>query len=169
MKGKMLAVAVAVAVAAVGLFAITAGTASAGQAVHFKTSFSGKHRFPAGTICNFTYRQTFTATLIGTISPKAGIEVDKLTVLVTHTNVDTGYTLTEVDQNASIGPQDSAPSMTVGIFWHLRDASGKIVLVNAGKATFDPTTGDLISFTPNSGFDKSFAETICPLLGGSPA
>jgi hypothetical protein len=157
---------VAVAVAAVGLLAIMAGTANAQQATHFMGSFSAEHLFPAGTLCDFTYHQVFTGDVIVTISPKG--EIDKVTVNVTHTNVDTGYTLTEVDQNTSLQPPGSPTAMTVGISWHLRDASGKNVLVKAGKATFD-SAGDLVKFTPNSGFDQTFAGTICPLLGGSPA
>src|SRR5215471_3248386 len=158
----------AIAVAAVGLLAVTAGTANAGQAIHIKNDFTIHHRFPAGTLCDFTYRQVATIHFFGTISPSAGLEIDHVTADVTHINLDTGFTLTEVDHNTSIGPPDSAPSMTVGVFWHLRDGN-KNVLVKAGRATFDPATGDLISFTPNSGFDKSFADTICPLLGGGPA
>ena len=56
-----------------------------------------------------------------------------------------------------------------GIFWHLRDASGNKVLVKAGEETFDINTGELISFTPNGGFDQTFAQILCPALGGSPA
>jgi hypothetical protein len=56
-----------------------------------------------------------------------------------------------------------------GIFWHLRDASGHNVLVRAGEATFDASTGQLISFTPSSAQDQTFAQVICPALGGRPA
>jgi hypothetical protein len=91
-----------------------------------------------------------------------------VTAYVTHINVATGFTLTEVDHNATIGPSGSAGNFTVGVFWHLREGS-KNVLVKAGRATFDPNTGELLSFTPNPGFDKSFADTICPALGGNQA
>jgi hypothetical protein len=50
MNGKIVAVAVAV----IGLSAITAGTANAGQAIHLKNDFSFHQVFPAGTICDFT-------------------------------------------------------------------------------------------------------------------
>ena len=53
----------------------------------------------------------------------------------------------------------------VGVFWHLRDASGKMVLVHAGQLRFDET--GLIKFTPN--LNPDFAAVICPALGGNPA
>jgi hypothetical protein len=43
------------------------------------------------------------------------------------------------------------------------------VLVRAGEVTFDASTGQLISFTPNSAGDQTFAQVVCPALGGSPA
>jgi hypothetical protein len=89
----------------------------------------------------------------------------------THINLDTGYTLTETDEVVTqfpTTPFGSATLIEVGLFWHLRDASGNIVLVKAGTVTLDTATGE-VSGTPNSGFDKTFAETICPALGGNPA
>lgn len=59
--------------------------------------------------------------------------------------------------------------INAGIFWHLRDPSGKLVLVKAGEATFDTSTGQLIKFTPNSAQDQTTAQVICPALGGNPA
>jgi len=43
------------------------------------------------------------------------------------------------------------------------------VLVKARQAILDTATGNVISFTPNSGFDQTYAQIICPALGGSPA
>jgi len=63
----------------------------------------------------------------------------------------------------------SSTVMQVGIFWHLRDPSGHVVLVKARQAILDTATGNVISFTPNSGFDQTYAQIICPALGGSPA
>jgi hypothetical protein len=37
------------------------------------------------------------------------------------------------------------------------------------ELTYDATTGDIISFTPNSGWDQTAGQILCPLLGGSPA
>jgi hypothetical protein len=50
---------------------------------------------------------------------------------VTHTNLDTGYALTEVDHVTVTFDNDAGTQKQVGIVRHLRDASGKIVLVQA--------------------------------------
>ena len=85
--------------------------------------------------------------------------------LVTHVNVDTGYTLTERDQfDFTVYPDGT--SKQVGLVFDLRDASGKLVLVRAGQVVFDPS-GNVLKITPHMTAD--FAGTICPALGGSPA
>jgi hypothetical protein len=155
--------AIVATIAAVMLLAITASPADARQANQFKTSISEDTVYLAGAVCDFTYEQAFTADITVVDSPKG--ELDRVTTYVTHTNVDTGGQLTEVDQNTSLA---SSPT-EVGIFWHLRDSSGKNVLVKAGYVTIDPATGDIVRYTPNSGFNQTFAQTICPALGGNPA
>jgi hypothetical protein len=162
----------AAAAAALVLLAMVGGTARADPAFHEKFTRSFDFVFPAGTLCDFTYENLSTQTFIVTAPPPNDVVVVHITAYNTHINVDTGYTLTEVDQYVSQFPTTPFGSPTliqVGLFWHLRDASGKIVLVKAGEVTFDAATGEVVEFTPNSSFDKSFAETICPLLGGSPA
>jgi hypothetical protein len=60
-----------------------------------------------------------------------------------------------------------------GVIWHLRDADGRPVTVEAGqiRQTFVISDdGELIitnTFTP--GLTPDFAEVICPALGGHPA
>jgi type 1 fimbria pilin len=160
---------VALGVAAAVLFAVMAGAARADPATHDTFTFSGTVDLPAGTLCDFNYENAFTVTGIVTVAPNGDFTVT-MTEYNTHTNLDTGYSLTEVDHVTEV--VKAVPGTTyidAGIFWHLRDASGKIVLVKAGEATFDYATGELISFTPNSSYDQTFAETICPVLGGSPA
>jgi hypothetical protein len=166
-SGARRAFATTIAVVALVL-AATAGTARADQAFHVSFPISGDTVYPAGTICDFAYEQSYSGTITFTASPN-GTFTQLLAIDVTHTNVDSGYTLTEHDATVSVAQPDSSGYITSGIVWHLRDASGHIVLVRAGKAVFDLNTGNLISFTPNTGLDESFAETICPLLGGSPA
>ena len=85
---------------------------------------------------------------------------------VTHTNLDTGYVLTELDHVTVTFDNVAGTQKQVGIFWHLRDASGKIVLVQAGQVVFD-ASGDVIKVTPN--FNPDFAAVACPALGGQPA
>jgi len=165
LKKVMLAACVAVGtLATAGIGTALANT----PATHFRFSFSGENFFPAGTMCNFNMDETFTVVVNDVIAPN-GAGPLLLTENVTHTNVDTGYSLTEVDQVNAVGQPLSSTVMQVGIFWHLRDASGRVILVKAGAATFDTTTGNLISFTPNSSFDQTEAQIICPALGGSPA
>lgn len=146
-----------------------AGTALADNPTfHSRFTVSGETVFPAGTMCNFNIDNTFTAEVTFLIAPN-GANQTLVTANVTHTNLDTGYSLTEVDRDNAIARPLSSTVMQVGIFWHLRDAGGHVVLVQAGQATFDTTTGNLISFTPNSGFGQTEAQIICPALGGSPA
>ena len=146
-----------------------AGTAVAGSpAFHTRFSFSGQNVYPAGTLCDFTLSDTFTAEINFMAAPN-GQNATLVTANVTHTNEDTGYSLTEFDATNTLARPLSSTVMVVGLVWHLRDASGQVVLVQAGEATIDLATGNVISFTPNSSFDQSYAQIICPALGGSPA
>jgi hypothetical protein len=164
MKGMILG---AAAVAA-ALLTITAGTARA-DATHYSFPYTiGPQVFPAGTLCDFDFESVTNGFQIETDVSNGLIAVHG-TLHNTHTNLDTGYSLTEVDQVTGVVFLSSPTTLTAGLFWHLRDASGKTVLVKAGEATFDATTFELISFTPNSGYDKTFGQIICPLLGGNPA
>jgi hypothetical protein len=158
----------AMSVAAATLLALTAGAARA-DADHFSFSYTiGPQVFPAGTLCDFNFESSTIGFQIETDVSNGRI-VAHGTQHNTHTNLDTGYSLTEVDQVTSTFFLSSPTTLSTGIFWHLRDASGNNVLVKAGEATFDASTFELISFTPNSGFDQTFAQILCPLLGGSPA
>jgi len=160
---------VAAGLATATLLATAAGTAfAASSAAHIKSSFSGENLHPAGTLCDFALDDTFTVDVNFTAAPN-GMTATDLTLYVTHTNQATGYSLTEVDHQSTVIRPDSSGAITAGIFWHLRDASGGNVLVKAGEASLDPATGNLISFTPNSGFGQTYAQIICPALGGSPA
>ena len=91
--------------------------------------------------------------------------IDHIELHVTHTNLATGFTLTEVDHFTVVTASDGQ-NKQVGIFWHLRNADGKIVLVQAGQMVFS-ATGEVLKFTPNTNPD--FAAVICPALGGHPA
>ena len=56
-------------------------------------------------------------------------------ITITHANLDTGYTLTEVLSYNITFYEDS--DRTVGLVWHLRDADGKMQVVQAGQLIFD--------------------------------
>jgi hypothetical protein len=157
-----------VAVAATALIA-TSG-AAAQQVTHGTADFSETLHSPAGGLCDFKYRQAFRFvdhfTVFGD-PDNATRAIDHITLYVTHTNVDTGYSLTEVDRYNETYTAGDQRVKDVGVFWHLRTPSGKVVVVHAGQTVLDLTTGELVKFTPNSGSD--FAGVICPALGGSPA
>ncbi len=162
-------VTLAACVAAGMLLTAGAGPAlAADPAFHNKFSFSGENVYPAGTLCNFLLDDTFTAK-VNFIAAPNGENATLVTLNVTHTNEDTGYSLTEFDSTNTLVQAYSSVMIQVGINWHLRAASGQLVLVQAGEATFDLATGNLVSFTPNSGLNQTYAQVICPALGGSPA
>jgi hypothetical protein len=152
--------------------ALSATVASAETSTHQKFSFSVDFTAPAGTFCDFTYHDSFTVDvneiLFGDPNNPTRI-IDQVTEFVTHVYVDTGYTLTEVDHFTNeydlTGPKQQARE--VGIVWHLRDRSGKLVVVQAGQLLFDLNTGELLKATPNLNPDA--AAVICPALGGQPA
>ena len=139
-----------------------APVAMAAPPERFTDTFEGTNSIPEGELCDFDYEQVFSGTDQVTFFSDGSVQVhEQLTVA--HTNLDTGYTLTENDVIFLTFRADSEKD--VGLFWHLRDPDGKMVVVQAGQLRFDET--GLIKFTPN--INPDFAEVICPALGGSPA
>jgi hypothetical protein len=135
--------------------------AAAAPPERFTESFADTFVVPAGELCDFTYSQTFSGTDDVTIfSDRVQIQE---TLTVAHTNLDTGVTLTENDRLFFTFAEGSEKD--VGVFWHLRDANGKMVVVQAGQLRFDET--GLIKVTPN--LNPDFADVICHALGGNPA
>jgi hypothetical protein len=158
MKKLVTALAIAMALA----FAAGAGAA---KPIHTKFSPTvGPFDFPAGTLCDFHYYETDVLEVNELDYSNGQIDVH-IAATVVHTNVDTGYTLSETDHYSQTFYADGS-SKTVGLLWHLRDASGKIVLVQAGQVLFD-ANGVPIKYTPN--FNPDFAAVNCPALGGHPA
>jgi hypothetical protein len=153
---------VGVAVLALGLVP----GALADRPVHEKSQFSDEFTALAGEICDFEYHQSFTA-YDNLLVFEGGRVILHEKFEVTHTNVDTGYTLTERGGVTIQISESDAREKDVGLFWHLRDASGKLVVVQAGQLRFDLETGDVTKFTPN--INPSFRAVICPALGGAPA
>jgi hypothetical protein len=166
MNAKAVIIAALCAVSALAVPAV--GTADAGPAQHTSFSYSGENTYPAGTVCDFNYRDTFTV-VFNSVAVPAGASSTQGTFYVTHTNLDTGYSLSEVDHVTIVSAVGSPTLVDSGIYFHLRDASGRTVLVKAGEATIDESTGQVLSFTPNSGMGQTEAQLICPALGGAPA
>jgi len=152
------------------VLALTLGTLATGflvpvaiaaQPEHFTESFADSFVIPAGELCDFNYSQTFSGTDSVTIFGDR-VQVQE-TLTVAHTNLDTDYTLTENDRLFFTFAEGSEKD--VGVFWHLRDANGKMVVVQAGQVRFDET--GLVKVTPN--LNPDFADVICHALGGNPA
>jgi hypothetical protein len=154
---------------ALSLFVLmaAASTASATRPLHEKSSFSASFDLAAGEFCDFAYHQAGTAysnALIWGNPDNPRKVIDHQTQYVTHTNVDTGFTLTEVDHFTFSFNAKTARIKTVGLFWHLRSAEGKVVAVHAGQWVIDANTGETVKITPN--FKADIAAVICPALGG---
>jgi hypothetical protein len=137
-----------------------APVASAAQPEHFTETFEDDFVFAAGEVCDFEYRQSYTGRDIVT-SFDDRVQVHEM-ITITHSNLDTGYTLTEVLSYNITFYEDS--DRTVGILWHLRDADGKMQVVQAGQLIFDENG---VTHTP--GINPSFREVVCTALGGNPA
>jgi hypothetical protein len=130
---------------------------------HVKSPFTFDETFPAGELCDFALRNVGTGS--DNVITSAGKTIDHVQLNATHINTATGFTLTETDF-FTVVTAASGQTRLVGIFWHLRNTDGKIVLVQAGQMLFS-ATGELLKFTPNINPDS--AAVICPAMGGHPA
>ena len=161
----------AVVLAGLAVSALTlAVSAWAAGPLHVKDTFSGSSTFAAGELCDFNYEETFTVvdnTLVYGDPENPDKVITQETVYVTHTNTDTGYSLSEVDHAVFTFTSADAHFKQVGVFWALRDASGRLVVQQAGQAVFNTDTGEVVKVTPH--FDPDFAEVNCTALGGNPA
>jgi hypothetical protein len=152
-----------------GLLTILLGgtAASAAQPTHIlKQTFSDTFSAPAGELCDFNFSQSFTIVDTGVFLDNGSFRISE-TAYVTNTNVDTGYTLTEVVHYALKLDESDGRIKQAGLLVQLRDASGKLVVVQAGQLVFDTETGELLKASP--AVDPDFASVICPALGGQPA
>ncbi len=149
------------------LVALGATAASAAKPTHIhKETFSDTASAPAGELCDFNFTQSFTIVDTGVFFDDESFVIAE-TAYVTNTNVDTGYTLTEVVHYVLKLDASNGRIKQAGLFVHLRDASGKLVVVQAGQLVFDTETGELLKVTP--AINPDFAGVICPALGGQPA
>jgi hypothetical protein len=142
---------------------------SAGRAYHERGEFSDSYVVKANTYrCDFDLLETFegfyTFMVLGD-PPVFAINVSPYTV--THTNLDTGVSLTEQVAVVDLYRFEAWEWVEVGLLWHLRDpATGKLVTVEAGRATLDPDTEEFLTWTPNMSGDYN---VLCEALGGGPA
>ena len=130
---------------------------------HVKTTFPfDPPPLPSGAFCNFTYGEAATISLNAIIF--AGSETDHIAFTDTHTNLDTGFSLTETGDFTVF--TTAGQTKTVGIFWHLRNADGQLVVIQAGQLVIS-AAGEILKVTPAVTPDN--AAVICPALGGQPA
>ena len=85
---------------------------------------------------------------------------------VTDTNLDTGMSVYESESYHFTFNYLDGSFKEVGVFLKLRDATGKLVVLDAGAVVVD-SNSNVVKFTPNTGSD--LARELCPALGGSAA
>jgi hypothetical protein len=127
---------------------------------HVTSTITFDFTVPAGAVCDFAIHNTGTITDNAVIFPDRMI--DHMVFHVTHTNVATGFTLTDTGPATTFTAADGQ-TKGVGIEVHLRTPEGKIVLVLAGQIVVS-ATGEILKFTPN--INLNLASFICPALGG---
>lgn len=165
------------ATAALGVIIATLSLASTAAATPPVIGLSFSHgtvTAPAGTLCDFAYRQDWVQTIRLELFYPTGVHTQAhFKQQITHTNLDTGFALTDAPVFNVIDSRQPNVATFNGVIWHLRDADGRPVTVEAGqiRQTFVMSDdGELITtdtFTP--GLTPDFAEVICSALGGHPA
>ena len=145
-----------------------AGAASAARPHHVKGTFSDSFVTPAGERCDFAERISFTLTfndiVFGDLENPSKV-ISHVTADVSHTNLETGYTLTEVDTTVQILDFEEGVGATMGIIWKLRTPEGKLVFVQVGRATYT-ADDELLTITPHL-LPEDVAPIVCGLLGGN--
>jgi hypothetical protein len=137
-----------------------------------RSTYSGQQDFAAGEACDFAYHQEFVTKenffVFGDPDAPERVVLQSHQ-LVTHTNVATGYTLTEsAGVLESFDPSTAVDKLT-GIFWHLRDADGRLVAVHAGQMILDFSGDTFLEIKVTPKMDADFWGVVCTALGGSPA
>src|SRR5262249_47967505 len=118
---------------------------------------------PAGKYCDFAIHNVGTGTDNIIMFPDRTI--DHIDLQIAHINVDIGFTLTETDHITEFTAKNG-PTRDIGVYWHLRNADGKILLVKAGQLVISADTGEVLKSTLNINPDN--AAVICTALGGIP-
>jgi hypothetical protein len=129
---------------------------------HVKRSFNFDDTFSG--FCDFDLREVIALSDNVLMYPD-GRATFHATIHGANTNLATGFTLTDTHHFTDFVAADGQ-TKSVGVEWHLRDPSGKLVVVQAGQLVFD-SDGNVLRFTPNTNPD--IAAVICPALGGHAA
>ena len=157
-------------VMAIALAATLVGAARATGPAHFRDTFSDSFVSPAGERCDFDYQISFTVQfndiVFGDLDEPDYV-ISHVTAFVSHTNLDTGYTLTEVDRTTERFDLINGIGKITGIIWKLRTPEGKLVFTQMGQSVFSFEGGEL-KRTPHMQ-PEDVSPTVCVLLGGQPA
>jgi hypothetical protein len=156
--------------AAMTLASALVGAAYGARPFHDRYSFSDSFVSPAGDRCDFDYRISFTLTANDIVfgdPDNPDRVISHTTAFVSHTNLETGYTLTEVDNGVQILDFEKGVGMSVGIIWKLRTPEGKLVFVQVGRATYT-FEDELLTITPHL-LPVDASPIVCGLLGGNAA
>jgi hypothetical protein len=154
---------------AMAVAATVVGAVHAARPIHDRYSFSDSFVSPAGERCDFNYRISFTVTFndlyFGGLDNPDRV-ISHVTAFVSHTNLETGYTLTEVDRTVQFLDFPANEGKTVGIIWKLRTPEGKLVFVQVGQVryTLGPDS-EVLKITPHL-LPEDAAPIVCGLLGG---
>jgi hypothetical protein len=152
---------------AIALTATLVGAASAARPAHFRDSFSDSFVTPAGERCDFDYQISFTVHFNDVVfgdPDEPDRVISHVTAFISHTNLDTGYTLSEVDRWTDHLDFINGVGTTTGIIWKLRTPEGKLVFTQMGQIVFSFEDGDL-KRTPHMQ-PADVSPTVCGLLGG---
>ena len=124
----------------------------------------------AGTQCDFDYHLDTTVKSNFSVfgDPESRIHWQAVQV-TTHTNLATGYALTETAAIAETFDIQTGVDKLVGVAWHLRDADGKLVVVQAGQMIIDYSADPPVVLKATPHMDPDWAGIICPALGGHPS
>jgi hypothetical protein len=156
--------------AALLVAASMASAANAARPHHLKGTFSDVFVNPAGENCDFDEQVSFTLVfndiVFGDLDDPSKV-ISHVTADVSHTNLETGYTLTEVDTTVQILDFEEGVGMTAGIIWKLRTPEGRLVFVQVGRVTYT-AEGEILTITPHL-LPVDVAPIVCGLLGGNAA
>jgi hypothetical protein len=145
-----------------GVIAAVAGSTAAWAdgPQHVKSTFTSEDTFSG--FCDFDLHNVVAGSDNVVKFPDRMIH--HITVHIAHTNLATGFTLTETDHFTEFTAADGQIK-DVGLFWRLRNPDGKLVVVQAGQLVI--SADEVVKVAPAVNPDG--AAVICPALGGQPA
>jgi hypothetical protein len=152
---------------------LPAASAQAKGHEHNSGTFSDTVTDAAGTVCTFELRSTtFSKSVWNNVLDSNGSVVRQIlneSLVALYENLETGQRLTESDHYSAVFNlvDDTLTTLKFsGINSRLRDEDGRLVFTWAGHFVFDFSSGEFVTITKPL---ATFAQIICPLLGGAPA